>query len=109
MRPRSFFSGLWRGLDGLRKVLHLLVLLAIFAVLVGVLRAGVPRIPARAALLIAPQGELVEQLSGDPVTRAAEETRGEAHAETLLWDLTESIHAAAGDRRIQGLALDLVQ
>src|SRR5437763_8017338 len=107
MTPRSFFSGLWRGLDGLRKVLHLIVLLAIFAVLVGVLRAGVPRIPARAALLIAPQGELVEQLSGDPVTRAVEETRGEAHAETLLWDLTDSIHAAAGDRRIQALALDL--
>src|SRR5437763_1578354 len=107
MTPRSFFSGLWRGLDGLRKVLHLIVLLAIFAVLVGVLRAGVPRIPARAALLIAPQGELVEQLSGDPVTRAVEEARGEGHAETLLWDLTDSVHAAASDRRVQALALDL--
>src|SRR6184192_1672561 len=107
MTPRSFFSGLWRGLDGLRKVLHLIVLLAIFAVLVGVLRAGVPRIPARAALLIAPQGELVEQLSGDPVTRAVEQARGEGHAETLLWDLTDSIHAAASDRRIPAVALDL--
>src|SRR3989440_7548059 len=107
MTPRSFFSGLWRGLDGLRKVLHLIVLLAIFVVLVGVLRAGVPRIPARAALLIAPQGELVEQLSGDPVTRAVEEARGEGHAETLLWDLTDSIRAAAGDRRIQALAVDV--
>src|SRR5881275_1586826 len=107
MTPRSFFSGLWRGLDGLRKVLHLIVLLAIFAVLVGVLRAGVPRIPARAALLIAPQGELVEQLSGDPVTRALEEARGEGHAETLLWDLSDSIHAAASDRRIPAVALDL--
>ncbi|TLY90039.1 MAG: signal peptide peptidase SppA, partial [Gammaproteobacteria bacterium] len=107
MTPRSFFSGLWRGLDGLRKVLHLLVLLAMVAVLVGVLRAGVPRIPARAALLIAPQGELVEQLSGDPVTRAVEQARGEGHAETLLWDLTDSIHAAASDRRIPAVALDL--
>src|SRR5207253_11211552 len=107
MTPRSFFSGLWRGLDGLRKVLHLLVLLAIVAVLVGVLRAGVPRIPARAALLIAPQGELVEQLSGDPVTRAVEQARGEGHTETLLWDLTDSIHAAASDRRIPAVALDL--
>ena len=107
MTPRSFFSGLWRGLDGLRKVLHLIVLLAILAVVVGLLRAGVPRIPARAALLIAPQGELVEQLSGDPVGRAVEQARGEGHAETLLWDLTDSIHAAASDRRIQALALDL--
>ncbi len=43
MTPRSFFSGLWRGLDGLRKVLHLIMLLAILAVVVGLLRAGVPR------------------------------------------------------------------
>jgi protease-4 len=107
MTPRSFFSGLWRGLDGLRKALHLIVLLAIFALVVGLLRAGVPRIPARAALLIAPQGELVEQLSGDPVERAVEQARGEGHAETLLWDLTDSIHAAAGDKRIPVLALDL--
>jgi protease-4 len=107
MTPRSFFSGLWRGLDGLRKVLHLIVLLAILVLVVGLLRAGVPRIPARAALLIAPQGELVEQLSGDPVERAVEQARGEGHAETLLWDLTDSIHAAASDKRIQVLALDL--
>src|SRR6266404_7573726 len=94
MTPRSLFSGLWRGLDGLRKVLHLIVLLAILAVVVGLLRAGgVPRIPARSALLIAPQGELVEQLSGDPVGRAVEQARGEGHAETLLWDLTDSIHS----------------
>jgi protease-4 len=107
MTARSFFSGLWRGLDGLRKVLHLIVLLAILVLVVGLLRAGVPRIPARAALLIAPQGELVEQLSGDPVERAVEQARGEGHAETLLWDLTDSIHAAASDKRIQVLALDL--
>src|SRR2546423_15295158 len=104
MTARSFFSGLWRGLDGLRKALHLIVLLAIFAVLVGALRAGVPRIPARAALLIAPQGELVEQLSGDPVTHAVEEARGEGHAETPLWDLADSSPAAASDRRILALA-----
>src|SRR5438552_18756071 len=95
MTPRSFFSGLWRGLDGLRKVLHLIVLLAILAVVVGLLRAGVPRIPSRSALLIAPQGELVEQLSGDPVGRAVEQARGEGHAETLLWDLPELIQAGA--------------
>jgi protease-4 len=107
MTPRSFFSGLWRGLDGLRKVLQLIVMLVIFAVLIGVLRSGVPRIPAKAALLIAPEGQLVEQLSGEPVERALEEARGQGHAETLLWDLTDSIHAAASDAHIQVLALDL--
>jgi protease-4 len=107
MTLRSFFSGLWRGLDGLRKALHLILLLVIFGVLIGVLRGSVPRIPARAALLIAPEGQLVEQLSGDPLERALQQTRSETHRETLLWDLTDSIRAAASDTRIQAVALDL--
>ena len=107
MTPRSFFSGLWRGLDGLRKVLQLIVLLVILAVFIAVLRGSVPRIPAKAALLVAPEGELVEQLSGEPVERALEEARGQGHVETLLWDLTDSIRTAASDARIQAVALDL--
>ena len=107
MTPRSFFSGLWRGLDGLRKVLHLIILLVVFGLVVGVLRVGAPRIPGKAALLVAPEGRIVEQLSGDPLQRAVEQARGDGHTETLLWDLTDSIHAAAGDRRIQAVALDL--
>jgi protease IV len=107
MTPRSFFSGLWRGLDGLRKVLHLILLLVIFGLIVGLLRGSVPRIPAKAALLVAPAGQLVEQLTGEPLQRALQEARGEEHAETLLWDLTDSIRAAAADPRIQVVALDL--
>ena len=107
MTVRSFFSALWRGLDGLRKALHLILLLLIFGILIGVLRGSVPRIPAKAALLLVPEGQLVEQLSGDPVERALQETRGETHRETLLWDLTDSIRAAASDPRIPAIALDL--
>jgi len=36
-----------------------------------------------------------------------QETRGEQHRETLLWDLTDSIRAAAADPRIPAVALDL--
>jgi len=107
MTPRVFLSGLWRGLDGLRKVLHLIVLLAIFGVLLLLLRGGVPRIPAKAALLVAPEGRLVEQLTGQPLERVLQEARGQLRPETLLWDLTDSIRAAASDPRIPVLALDL--
>ena len=107
MTVRSFFSGLWRGLDGLRKALHLVLLLVIFAVLLAALRGSVPRIPAKAALLVEPEGQLVEQLSGQPLERALQEARGEEHEETLLWDLTDSIRIAATDPRIQVVALDL--
>ena len=72
MRARTFFSGLWRALDGLRKVLHLIVLLVIFGIIIGILRGSVPLVPSKAALVVAPEGPLVEQLAGDPRQRALE-------------------------------------
>jgi protease IV len=107
MTARSFFAGLWRGLDGLRKALHLILLLLIFGLLLGLLRGSVPRLPAKAALLIAPEGTLVEQLSGEPLQRAVDEARGQERAETLLWDLVDVLHSATTDARIQAVALDL--
>jgi protease-4 len=104
---RSLLLGLWRGLDVLRKFLHLILLLVVFGFIVGALRVSMPSVPAKAALLIAPEGAIVEQLSGDAVQRAVEEARGQGHAESLLWDLTDSIRAAATDKRIPVLALDL--
>src|ERR1700688_1543570 len=97
----------WRFLDGLRRVLHLLLLLFFFGIVFAALRGSIPKVPQRAALVVAPQGRLVEQLSGDPWERALEETRGKERSETLLWDLTDSIRAAAKDKRIPVLVLDL--
>jgi len=107
MTARSFFSGLWRALDGLRRGLHLILMLVIFGVLFGVLRGSVPSVPSKAALVIAPEGPLVEQLSGDPRMRALDEALGNEREEALLWDLIDSIRAAASDKRIQVLVLDL--
>jgi protease-4 len=102
----AFFQILWRGLDGLRKFLSLLVLLVIFGFLVGVLRTSIPHLPAQAALVIRPQGELVEQLSGDPVDRALDEAQGQGHAQTLLRDVTDAIRAAKTDKRIKAVVLE---
>jgi protease-4 len=107
MNARTVLLGLWRGLDVLRKFLHLILLLVIFGFLFGALRSSVPSVPGRAALLLAPEGELVEQLSGDPLQRAIQEARGDGHVETLLWDLTDAIRGAAKDSRIPVVAVDL--
>ncbi len=107
MTPRSFFSGLWRGLDALRRALHLILLLVIFGLFFGLLRGSVPLVPSKAALLIAPEGPLVEQLSGNARARALDEALGTERPEELLWDLTDAIRAAAGDKRIAVLVLDL--
>ena len=102
-----FLHWIWSGLDGLRKVLHLLLLLVIFGVLWGAFSRSIPLVPARAALVVAPEGPLVEQLSGDPFERAVAEILRQAPTETLLRDVVDSIEAAASDQRISSLYLDL--
>ena len=104
---RAIVYGLWRGLDVLRRFLHLVVLLVVFGFVIGALRGSVPAIPVKAALLVAPEGDIVEQSTGDPLERAVQEARGQGHSETLLWDLTDSLRAAAKDKRIQAVAIDL--
>ncbi len=99
--------GLWRGLDGLRKFLHLLLLLLIFGFVVGALRTSIPRIADNSALVIAPQGNVVEQLSGSPVDQAIDRAQGKGQGETLLWDLIEVLQAAKKDSRIKAVVLDL--
>ncbi len=102
-----FFLGLWRGLDGLRKILHLLLLLTIFGFLVGALRTSIPHIADGSALVIAPRGEIVEQLSGSPVDQAIARAQGDQKEETLLWDLIDVLKAAKKDQRIEAVVLDL--
>jgi protease-4 len=104
---RAILSGIWRGLDGVRKVLHLLLLLVIFGVIVWAVSSSTPSVPERAALVVKPEGRLVEQLSGDPVQRAIENAQGQERPQTLLWDLVDAVRAAATDKRIRVLVLDL--
>ena len=98
--------GLWHGLDVLRRVLHLLLLLVIVLLLFLLFRQAIPHLPERGALVIRPSGELTEQLSGEPVARALNEAQGQGAPQTLLWDLTLAIRAAAHDQRIQALLIE---
>jgi protease IV len=104
---RGFFGLVWRILEGIRRVLHLVLLLVIFGFILAALHTSIPIVPRSAALVIAPQGELVEQLAGDPVRRALGEASGGPAPETLLRDVTESIAAAKTDARIKLIVLDL--
>ncbi len=98
---------IWSGLDGLRKVLHLVLLLVLFGALAGLFSRPMPIVPAKAALVIDPQGPLVEQLTGDPLERALARALRSQPAETLLRDVVDAIQAGADDERISALYLDL--
>jgi protease IV len=103
----KIFGAIWRGLDGFRKVLHLVVLLLIFTGVMVALSPRIPIVPRSAALVVAPQGALVEQLSGDPFQRALAEVYGQSNPETLVRDVIDAIDAAGKDDRIKALVLDL--
>jgi len=102
----SVFRSLWRVLDGLRKFLHLLLLLAILVVLLVALRQPLPLVPSKAALVVHPEGRLVEQLSGSPWERSVGALTADHEPETLVRDVVDAIRAAAADDRITVLVLD---
>ncbi len=104
---KSLFIGLWRAADSVRKVLHMIFLFAFVGVLVAGVARDQPRLPAQAALSIAPEGALVEQLTGNPLERGLAAAQGISISETLLKDLIDAIRAAADDDRIEALVLDM--
>jgi protease-4 len=105
--PIRIAAAIWRGLDRLRKLLHLLLLLFIFSLLLVAAMEDRVVVPAAAALVIAPKGNLVDQLSGDPLTRAVARARGTPLQETLTRDVVEALRAARDDARIRTVVLQL--
>ena len=103
-----FFGAVWRGVNGLRKLLHLVLLLFIFMLFFGVMSGEAPPIlPQKAALVVQPVGALVEQLSGNPYDRALAELIGDAQPETLVQDVVDALDEAKSDPRIGAVHLEL--
>jgi len=103
----GFFGLVWRILEGVRRVLHLILLLVIFGFILAALHTSIPTVPRSAALVLAPEGELVEQLATDPVRRAFGQASGGPAPETLLKDVIDAIQMAKGDSRIKLIVLEL--
>jgi len=103
----GILRGFWRGLDTLRRILHLLVLLLLFSVLLaGIVGQSMP-VPRSGALLLNPTGVLVEELEGDPLDRALAELNDSLPSQTLLRDVLDSLDRAIDDERISAVVLDL--
>lgn len=102
------FSAIWSGADGVRKILHLVLLLFLFMVFFGALSSGVPpALPSKAALVIQPYGFLVEQFEGDPLDRAIAELAGDGKPQTLVQDIVDALEFAKDDDRIELVYLEL--
>lgn len=101
------FSGIWRALDSVRKVLHLFLLVVLFLVFFGAIADSPSLVPERAALLVQPVGALVDQLDGDPYDRAIAEILDEAPLQTLVQDIVDALAFAKTDDRIPAVHLEL--
>lgn len=109
-KPNLFvrlLSILWTGVNGVRKVLHLILLLIIFGAFFGAMAVPPPGMPDRAALFLQPGGYLVDQLAGDPFERAFQESFGDGVQQVLIQDFVDALGYAKNDDRIEAVHLEL--
>jgi len=96
-----------RALDGLRRTVHLFLMLLVLGIVVAALATRPARLPEAFVLVVSPEGVLVEQYSGDPIDRAFEAVRGLSRSQTLLGELVDAIDEAGGDKRVKAIHLEL--
>ena len=102
-----FIAAVWGGMNGVRKVLHFIVLLVLFALFFGAIADTPLVLPDRAALRIQPFGYLVEQIEGDPFDRAVAELVGDGRPQTRVQDIVDALEYAQDDDRIEVVYLEL--
>jgi protease-4 len=98
---------IWRLIDGARRiVVNLLFLLIVTLIVMAVMHRPLPEVPQGGALVLAPVGVVVDQLSFvDPLTSLVD--ADQLPLETLQSDLVRAVDRAAGDPRIAMLVLQL--
>ena len=99
---KSWFAGIVNILSRIQKILLAVIFWLVIIVVVTVfIKSRPPGVPDKAALVLNPDGSVVEQLSGDPmniITRMGKK-------EVLLKDLLDAVNKAKDDKRIQALVL----
>lgn len=103
-----FFIGIWNFIDGTRRlVLNLIFLLIVFFVLAVFVKSGESLIlQPKTALVLNPQGDIVEEFSGSPLDQVIRQATEQALHETRLRDLVEALRRARDDERIERLVIN---
>ena len=106
--PVRILRGIWRMIDGARKVvLNLVFFLILYVVIVALIDSGDHLIvQPDTALVLRPQGDVVEQYSGTPLDRVLMQATDTEPQETRLRDLVESIRRGARDPKIMRMVID---
>jgi len=102
---RRFFRAIWDTLNFTRRLVFNLLFLLILVLFLAALFGGGAVLKERTALVLAPHGELVEQFTADPSSRAFARLLGEEQPETQLRDVLRAIEAAGKDARIDRIVI----
>lgn len=105
--PRRVLSALGSGLDQSRRVFVNVLFLALVVGVLVALFAGGPKVEKGSALVLAPRGNIVEQLSARSPRDLVGSLAGGGTDETLLKDVVDALAAAKKDARISSVYLDL--
>jgi protease IV len=102
-------AGLWALFIWSFRILVMVVVIAgvVGWLSVGRHNRGSGTVEDNIALVLAPTGEIVEQLDQDPAKRFAEEFNGDPPSQTVLRELIEALDLAKDDHRIATVVLKL--
>jgi len=105
-------GGFWHGLRTIGRAINIVrlviinvIFFLILALIAIALNRSAPDVESRSALLLKPDGQLVEQYSIDPASRALAQMSGEQTGQVQVRDLLRAIGAASKDDRIQRILL----
>jgi len=102
------FAKAWWLLDGTRRaLLNLLLLALLIALVVAFVTRGPKPLQDKTTLVLNLDGALVEQFSGSAREQALAQLRGQVQRQTRLRDVLRTLDAAAKDEKIWAIALDL--
>ena len=105
---KKFFVFLWAGVDGFRKVIHLVLMIFVFVMILAALGSGQSpvKITPGSVLLLNPSGVLVHELKAGELDLELQRMSGEPPPETLVRDVVRALEHAAEDDRIAAVLVD---
>lgn len=105
-----FFVGVWDTMNFTRRLIFNLLFFGFVLLFLAMLLfsgGGAKPLQERTTLVIAPEGNLVEQYSSDPASRALNRAFGDKNPEVQLRDVIRALDAAKDDKRIERVVLRL--
>ncbi len=105
---KKFFRVLWTGVDGFRKIVHLVLMVLVFVAMLAALGSGgTPvKIEPDSVLRLNPSGVLVHELQAGELDLELQKMSGDPAPETLVRDVVRALEKAAEDERIVAVLLD---